>query len=166
MTDLELDTSWIINSEKDYQNYKFFYIDQVRYIYIYYLYLDEESNLIKIKKEKIEIENKTLKLAQLIYLIKNNSLDNAIKYKIHSILQYNNTANSSNILNFIETANIVDNNYLTPIKTLNEIVYQNTINIFQDLNSLFIIYSFPTIKNYTKKVYYTTKKQKTKRKKT
>lgn len=160
----ELDTSWITTYENDYNKYKFIYIEEVEKIDIFYIYLDEDKNIIEIKKDKTNIENQKITKERLIYLIKNNNKINDIKYKINYILKYNITIKPENIIKFINTPNTTDENYSQIIHSIDDIIYENTINIFQDLNALFIIYSIHPTQNQTKKVYYYTKNRKTKRK--
>ena len=164
MTDLELDMEWIDNYEKDYKEYNFFYLEEVISINILYLYIDEKNNLIKIKKEKIFLDNQILSQSQLIHIIKNNKVNNNTKYKLYDILKYNIILTPENIPKFLNSKEKIDFNFLSSIKTLNDIKFENTINLFQDLNTLYIIYNIPQEHNSTKKVYFNNKKRKTKRK--
>jgi len=193
---MELDTSWITNFENLENEYNIFYKDKVTEISIFSIYIDGNHDILKIKKEKSNnIINNTINKNHLLYLIKNNINYNNVKYKLISILKFNIDINTLDINNFLygETPPVPPNEkkehvseeeeaheeesyfqnltYLSTIKNLNDIHFNNTINIFQDINALFFIYYSPIIPNQnshpknTKKVYIKTNKhRKTKRK--
>ena len=87
----------------------------------------------------------------------NNHLKNNIKkYKLISLYRYNPCLDSEDVNSFIErndynklneNENENENeNFFFPEKYLNDIVFDDTITIFQDLNSLFFIYYEKEIK--------------------
>ena len=178
---MELDTSWITNFENLENEYNLFYKAKVTEISMFSIYINRDNEVIKIKKDKINnLTNNTINKNNLIYFIKKNNLYNNIKYKLISILKFNIDIDALNINNFLKSQtppetqetqeNIINTPYLSVIKNINDIRFNNTINIFQDINSIFFIYYNDTIQNTnnlhtTKKVYINTNKQrKTKRK--
>jgi hypothetical protein len=96
-----------------------------------------------IKKEFILLdEGGILKRDNLIALIKKNQKYNNIKYKLLSILRFNINLEPEEVNKFISTSyNSTEKcRFLSSEKYLNDIKYSSTINIFQDLNSLYFIF--------------------------
>ena len=198
--DLDLDTEWIQSYESDDKKYKHFYKEEVTSINIFCIYIDTNNTIIKIKRDKHYLVKNTINKEQLFYILQKNSHDNYTKFKLSTILKYNITLDPENILKFINSKHNSTqeyplsqspSEYLYPIKSIDDITYQDTINIFQELNSLFIIYNIktetknnntsrskrdydlqnstiPSYKNIfqsdTKRIYITQKHRKTKRK--
>jgi len=95
-------------------------------------------------------------------------------YSLLSIIKYNIILNPQDITTFLKTSKIdyYNDYFFTTLKHIDTIYFEKTINMFQDLNTLFIIFyekdknneSANSIKNNTKKIYLrnsTTKNKKT-----
>ena len=126
-SDIELDISWIKEYEEKDNIKKIFYKNKVNKINIHTLYINTNNEIDKSYREKIELKkNNVLSKEELIFLIKDKiepsntsnkiSLSKA-KYKLLSILLYNNTLEPHNILE------IDDTNYLKSI--IQELLYNN-----------------------------------------
>lgn len=156
---MELDTSWITNFEKLENEYNLFYKDKITEITIFFLYVNRENDVIKIKRDKIDnIKNNTINSDNLLYLIKNYNHYNDVKYKLISLLKFNIDIDSLDINNFLREKHSNTNSererdlepkpnpepesqrYLNKIENINSVRFNNTINIFQDLNSIILIY--------------------------
>ena len=160
----ELDLRWISDYEEDYKKYNYFYEEEIEKITVFFFYVDIDSNISKIKQEKLDIKDKKISKEQLIYIINNNKYSNNNKFKLDYILRYNITLKSKNIEKFVKIDNDkIDNNYLQVLHTCSDIYFDNTINILQDLNSIFLIYSRHNPQQ-TKKIYITNKSKKKTRK--
>lgn len=158
----KLDNKWLLdfeNSEKLYQNY---YKDDNCYTNIHYLYINENNQIEKIKQEFFYMTkpNRILR-DELIGLLKRNSIDNNIRYTLLSILKINITIDPNEIKKLLVSDNIdyYKDAFVTSIKNIDTIIFDKTINMFQDLNDIFIIFyeknnttdSKP--KNVTKKIH-------------
>jgi len=128
-----MDTTWIEEYKKTEKKYKTFYKAQVKTITIYFYYINTENELYKIKKEKCKIEQNTITRDVLLYKIKKNAIDNNIKYKFHSILKYNNTSNDA-------ANNSVETSIINNIVKINNITFEDTIELLQDLNAINIVF--------------------------
>ena len=90
----ELNTDWITQFEKVDEKYEKFYKKKVDTINVFFLYVDRDSNLFYIKKNKENLtDNGVLEKINLINLLKKNMIHNSKKYRPISILQYNITLN-------------------------------------------------------------------------
>ena len=159
MEDNEIDNKWIRNLENIEKKYDLFYKDKQDSINIYSLFI-KNNQIIRSSKDSLLLENGVLTRDNLIFFIKNNRKLNNVIYKLNSIVKFN--------LN-IEPEDVIDNiwskNYLSQERNMSDIYFSDTITIFQDINSLFILFTYPTNRNRnTKKVYITnTKNRKTRR---
>jgi len=145
----ELDTSWIHNFEKEDGIYKDFYLENLYFINIYFVYLNESNVIQKVKKDKFffnEKHSNTLPKEELFKIIVKNKELNNEKYKLNFLFKYNYTNESHNLLNLLQNkVPIVEdyeetNNYLSTITSIENVVFKKTITMFQDLNSITIIY--------------------------
>lgn len=169
-----IDESWVNEFKEEENEYNDFYKEKVDNITLFFLYVNKEKELESISKEPylLEDENGLITKDQLVTIIKkrqekhlndtinnnnnsntNNHLKNNIKkYKLISLYRYNPCLNSEDVNSFIErndnnNNNLNENdNFFFPEKYLNDIVFDDTITIFQDLNSLFFIYYEKEIK--------------------
>jgi len=163
MSNNDLDDAWLQKLEEEEEEYDIFYKDIIDIIKINYIYINETKNIYHIKKESIDLDDNTLNKEHLIYLLKKNKDFNNISHKIISILQYNIDIKAEEINLFMKNT---DNfNFLTVKENINDIKWEDTINLFKDINTLYIIYYKPPykVKKQTKKIYI---RQKLKNKKT
>ena len=96
-------------------------------------------------------------------MLKKNKEFNNTSHKIISILQYNIDIKPQDINLFVKKP---DNfNFLKVNENIDDIKWEDSINLFKDINTLYIIYYKPPYKprKNTKKIYI---KEKLKRKKT
>ena len=99
------------------------------------------------------IDNKVINRDQLIYLLKKHKNYNSKQHKLISILQYNFDLEPENVLNYLKHKE--EYNFLTVVSKINNILWNDTISLFKNLNSLHIIYYEEQVKknSNTKKVY-------------
>ena len=99
------------------------------------------------------LEDKKIDKTKLVFLLKKNKIHNNTNHKLISILQYNIDLSPEDLGLYLKNN---DNfNFLTVKSSLSELKWDDTINLFKDLNSLHILYYDDTKakKNTTKKVY-------------
>jgi hypothetical protein len=170
----DIDTSWIEHFKKDNEMYSDFYTEEVNNITLFFIYIDHKNNIENLSRDLLILDRKnTIVRDQLIQLIKQNHTHNNNKYKLTSLLKYNIDLEPEEIYNFINNKDHSSFNkrFFIQEKYLNDIIYKNTINIFQDLNSLFFIFNEknPLVNNNnsknntTKKTIVFSQKHKTRR---
>jgi hypothetical protein len=147
------DDAWMDTLEKDENDYKSFYKEKVDIIKIIYTYVDGNNNIYYVKKDNLLIDNNITSKAQLIYLLKTNKDYNNKHHKLISILQYNIDLEPEDVLNYLKHQE--NYNFLSIVSKLSDVIWNDTINIFKNLNSLHIVYYEEPINtsNNTKKVY-------------
>ena len=162
----QMDTSWIKKFEDMEKDYDLFYKDNVCNISAYFLYVNQNNILEKISQENLLLDDEnTLSKETIISLIKKYQCDKDIEYKLLSLLKYNITLEPDDIGNFLDET-ITEYQFIQSVTTVQNIKYNPTISIFQDLNSLyFIFYDFPKKLNHsnTKKVFIKKKTRRTKK---
>jgi hypothetical protein len=149
--DEKLDTSWIKQFKDEEVNYNDFYKEPITSIMVYVLYIkDKELN--HIDSNICLLENGNLVRERIISLIKHYEI-REIKYKLTGLLRYNIDLNPEDINDFINET-IGTDRFMTPEKYLNNIHYNDSIHMFQDLNALYFIYEATSAAhlNHTKKI--------------
>ena len=158
MSDEELDDSWITELENEEKMYNDFYKEENEAIEIVYVYINKENKIYYVKKENVLLVDKKMDKIQLIFLLKNNKVYNKKKHKLISILQYNIDLSPEDLTLYLKNK---DNyNFLSVKSSLSELKWDDSINLFKDLNSLHIIYYEDSgSKSNTKKIYITKKRK-------
>ena len=160
----KLDNTWLIdfmNTEKLYQDY---YKDDNYYTNIHYMYINKNNEIEKIKQDFFYMSKPNYILRdEIIGILKRNSIDNKIRYTLLSILKFNITIDPYDIKHFLVKKDIeyYNKKFFTLIKNIDTIVFDKTINMFQDLNDIIIIFYEKNIdesdsskhKNITKRIY-------------
>ena len=158
----ELDDEWILSFDKEDKYYKYFYKSKVDIINLFFIYLNNNNEIIEIQKKRQKLINNSITKELLIYLLSKYSFFNNNKYKLKYLLQYNCKLIPEEIYKFIDSSNNI--NYLNPKKHLDDIVYDDTITFLNDINSLYIVYNPKKItNNNTKKIYINRNKKKRKK---
>lgn len=134
----ELDCSWINEFEKNEIEYASFYKEQIEALKINYIYVDKDNVIDNIHQESIIIENGKLDREKIIEIIKKNKKKNNIDYKLISILKYNITLEPEHIKNYINDD--LNDDFLSKVDILQDIHFKDSINLFQDLNCLYIVF--------------------------
>jgi len=167
----KLNDEWIHKFEETDKLYKDFYKDDVYYVKLKLIYINRVNEIEKIKQETFFMENSnTISREEILYMLKRTTLENGIKYNLLSILKYNINLNEDDIKEFLIYTN-EEKNYLTIVKNIDDIHFEKTISILQELNDLILIFN-EKIKeqsnayNSTKKIYLHSKTNKKTNKKT
>jgi len=145
----ELDTNWIHDFEKEDVLYKDFYLEDLYFVNIYFVYLNDSNKIEKVKKDKFffnEKHSNTLPKEELFKIIVKNKNINNENYKLNFLFKYNFTVDSHNLINLLQNNIPIiseldpNNSYLSTITSIENVQFQKTITMFQDLNSITIIY--------------------------
>ena len=136
MEELDIDTSWIDEFEK----YNDFYKEKLTNIRINFLFLDKHGELEKISTEQIILEHENLLTKEtLIYTIKKQILLNKKQYSLLSIFKFNISLNNNEVIDVFHEKKTDFDEYITSIPGLDDIHWEDSINIFKDMNELNII---------------------------
>lgn len=184
MNEVELDNTWIKEFENTDKIYQDFYTDDNYYVNIHFIYINKNKEIEKIKEETFLMKTPNIiSRDEIIGLLKRNtSLNENRNYSLLSLLKFNLNLEPEDIPFFLKVdSKEEDNDFLISVQKIDTIIFQKTISMFQDLNSLYFIFlersseDSTTLlnlkKNLTKKIFSYLKKKsnnsksKTKRKK-
>jgi len=129
----EIDTEWIREFEKIDNNYKDLYLEDLSFIVLICIYINNENEIIKIKKEKIMMSEKIIRKEYLSQLLKKYGKT----YNISSILKYNINLQPENIKYYISSK---EDDFIEIIKNIDDIYWNKSIKMFEDLNNLIMIF--------------------------
>ena len=136
----KLNDEWINNFEKTDKLYQDFYKDNLYYVNLKFVYVNRSNEIEKIKHETFLMSTPNyISREEIIQILKGTSIDNDKRYSLLSILKYNITLDADEVKNFL----ILDNeerNYLKVVKNIDAIPFEKTINMFQDLNDLILVF--------------------------
>jgi hypothetical protein len=136
---IKTETNWIEEFEKVDSNYEIFYQEDVTYLPIYSIYIDSNNSIQTIKEEKVFMREKNLlSKEELLRILKRNCFLTESRYTVLSILKYNLNLTPDNIQHFLKIETPWD--HLTLVKNIDDIPFDKTISMFQDLNSLIILF--------------------------
>ena len=159
-----LDDSWINDFEKNDNPYNEFYKDDIFTVNINILYINKYNDIEKVSEEVFLMKTQNIiSREEIVGIIKKNSLMNGNNYSLLSIIKYNIVLNPEDITTFLKSSKIdyYNDYFFTTLKHIDTIYFEKSINMFQDLNTLFIIFyekdktneSVSSMKNNTKKIY-------------
>ena len=146
-----MEFDWIEEYDKKEGIYDDLYQSSVNQISVFYLYINKENEIFHIKKETIDLVDGSLKKIHLVYILRNNIFYNCKKYKPTSLIKYNVNLEPEEISKYIK--NSEDFDFISKEQYTNTIHWKDTIPLFHDLNSLYIIFQEVVSNNNTKKIY-------------
>jgi len=142
-----LNTDWINEFEINDNIYKYFYKTNIKNVNINNIYINNNREIIYINKSRYELKSINILLKEeLIEIIKKNIQINDNLFKIFSIKYFNFDLDEENISTFINLdVNNINNlnndyNYFNGISTLENIKINNTIKMFEKLNTIYLFY--------------------------
>jgi hypothetical protein len=164
--DEKLDTEWLEDFKDEECVYHKYYKEPVTSIQLYFLYI-ENKELIDVDRQQCVVENGILKKEVIVSLIKeyqrNYKLNNykLNNYKLNSLLRYNIDLNPEDITDYLNETK--RDRFLTPEKYLDDIHFDDSIAMLQDLNALYFIYTQDSSvqKNQTRRIVLSKKIHKT-----
>jgi uncharacterized protein YdcH (DUF465 family) len=156
----QLDDKWITEYENTDKLYKDFYKDNIYYIQLTLIYVNKNNDIDKIKHNPFLLNKPNiLTQEELIGILKQNSIVDNKLYSLLSLLRYNIHLNPTDVRHFLKKNEYYD--YLSILKNINDIHFEQTIHMFHDLNDMIIIFyekqknvTPKSSKNITKKVYF------------
>jgi hypothetical protein len=132
-------TNWIEEFEKMDNNYELFYRENVSFVSLHSIYIDKDKEIQTVKEEKYFFCDKNfISRDELLGILKKNCFHNNKRYTILSILKYNLDLDPNDVNHFLKSD--VDKSYLSVIQNIDKIPFEKTIEMFQDLNSVFFLF--------------------------
>jgi hypothetical protein len=165
-----LDDSWIVEFNKTHELYQDYCKDDLYYTNLHFIYVNKNNEIEKIKQDSFLMSScNSISRTEVIGLLKRNSVEDNVKYSILSILRYNITLDAEDIHTFMKNNDNDNDNdscnsydyFLTPVKNIDAIKFEQTIHMFQDLNDLLFLFyekvndSSSNTHNVTKRVFFT-----------
>ena len=154
-----LDDEWIQQFDKVDELDKDFYKDDVYYINIKVVYISRQNEIEKIKEFPFLMSKPNcIYREEILEILKKSSLEDERKYSLLSILKYNILLEPDEVKQYLY--NSFERNYLNVIKNIDTIYFEKTINMFQDLNNIILIFyeksneiKYIDPNNCTKRIY-------------
>lgn len=132
------------------EDYNDFYKEEIESLPIFFLYIDKQNRLIKIRETHHILKKNTIQDKELLYIIRKHMHFENKKYTLLSILQYNINIGTEEVLQSLrhyskKQDNDFDslfstNDFITPHYGINDIIFDETIHIFKDLNMIYIVF--------------------------
>lgn len=123
--------------------YNFFKKSVVRDCSLYLLYV-ENNNIVHVEKSIFDLEEDgSVKKDKIVELLQEKRLSSDKKYFIKELWQYNYNLNPELMINmFDEDESFTDiDNMMKSLTRLSDIRFEDSIDIFKDKNSLFVLYT-------------------------
>jgi len=141
-TNDDFDTDWINEFEKVDKDYASFYLEDLNYVKVTIVYVNNNNELEKIKEEKLFLQkSNNISREEIIGILKRNNTKDEKTFTIMTMLKYNFDLEPTDVRNFLLNSNNSESDdYLSVVKDVDEIVWNRTISMFQDLNNLIIIF--------------------------
>ena len=153
-----LDDSWITqfkNAENDYND---FYKETPISVKLYFMYVNGDKIIELVKTEQFLLNNEgKIEKEHLITIIKKQETFYNIKYKLTSLLKFNIDIDPRDIISNAYLQQI-NNKYLSVEQYIQDIKFQDTVCVFQNVNSLFFIFEERNENNNKQKCYTNTRK--------
>jgi hypothetical protein len=139
--DHDFDADWINEFEKVDKDYASFYLEDLNYIKVTIIYINSNNELEKIKEEKLLLRKpNNISREEIIGILKRNNVKDNKTFTIMTMLKYNFDLEPTEVRNFLLNNNNDYPDYLSVVKDVDEVAWNRTISMFQDLNNLFIIF--------------------------
>lgn len=153
----EEDFSWIFDYERLEEKYETFYKRDITTLDINFIYVGLNNEITAISTKPYDfIKPNILPKDHLIKIIKENMAKNNTNYKLLSVLKYNIDIIFEDLPYMLNKPK--DYPFLTSIATLEDIHFKPTIDMFSEINTVYIVYyeKDKTIQNKsnTKKIIF------------
>jgi hypothetical protein len=152
-----LDDNILEDLDGENELYGNFYSNDVRKIKVYFIYVggsdDKYKEIYHIKKHTMRLsDNALIDRMDLIGMINNYKVYNKKNHRLISLLKYNITMKPGEIIHFLKRTQT--DTFLQKANNLNTVKWDDSISFFNDLNSMYFIYSLNKKKrnNTTKKI--------------
>ena len=135
--DIDEEDDWIKKIEEEDNLYNDFYYEKNENVLVYYLYINKKKEIEHIKQNNIFLIDSKIYKEKLMMMIRKNSFFNDMKYSLSNILQYNIDLMPEDVLCYLKKPK--DFTFFNT-KSISDIIWKDSISLFQNLNCLYIIY--------------------------
>ena len=136
-----LNDDFMVEFEKTDKLYQDFYKDDVYFVGLKFIYVNRSNEIEKIVTETFLLSTPNYIIREeMLQILKNNSTENNNSYSLLSALKYNIALEPTEISGFLKRDEDDGDNYLVPVKNVDTIKFEKTINMFHDLNELIMIF--------------------------
>ena len=133
----KLDNDWINEFEYIDTSYNKFYKESVDFVCVTYVYVDKDGEIVHVKKEKVILRPQNiLPYNVLMDLIQTHKIEKS--YKFDFLIKYNITLEPNDMKHI--TKNGIHDNFIFETSRVDNVKFENTISMFQDLNEVIIFY--------------------------
>ena len=146
--DTILDSKWIDDFQSQDKEYEKYYKNDLHHIKLHCIYVNANNEIERIKKEVVHLRSVNyVSREEIIGILKRNSISNNQRYSVLSILKYNIDIEPSDVPFFLmdrsssSSSSSSSNTFLKSIKNIDAIPLNQSINMFSNLNNLFIVYN-------------------------
>jgi len=162
MNDLEMQQiESFIKKEKDYFK---FYRNPVSKITVFLIFSNTNNEIIRIKKIKKCLQNGVFNKNMFFSIIQNYKNHENKKYRFDSCNQYNFNILPENVENYVNKENVDDYYFMNTVYSIEDIYFEDTIEIFESLNCLYFLFKEQKRTNTTtKRVYIKENNRKTRK---
>ena len=136
-----LNDDFMVEFEKTDKLYQDFYKDDVYFVGLKFIYVNRSNEIEKIVTDTFLLSTPNYIIREeMLQILKNNSTENNNSYSLLSALKYNIALEPTEISGFLKRDEDDGDNYLVPVKNVDTIKFEKTINMFHDLNELIMIF--------------------------
>jgi len=137
----KLNDDFMVEFEKTDKLYQDFYKDDVYFVGLKFIYVNRSNEIEKIVTDTFLLSTPNYIIREeILQILKNNSTENNNSYSLLSALKYNIALEPTEISGFLKRDDDDENDYLVPVKNIDTIKFEKTINMFHDLNELIMIF--------------------------
>ena len=160
MIDTEnLDTDWINEFETIDTTYNKFYKESIDFICVTFVFVNKDNSIEHVKREQVVLRPQNV----LSYDILMNMIDKykkTLPYVFDFIIKYNLTLDPSDVKHIVK--HDLHGDYISEISKIDNILFDKTISMFQDLNEIIVVFRNKDVKlnSYNKTVKLHTFKHK------
>ena len=135
-----LNEDWINEFEKTDKLFRDFYLDDIYYTEIHFIYINNSNNIEKIKEENFLLQTPNyISRKEIIELLKSNKKINDKKYSLLDILKCNITLKPEEIKNFLKSSNTTCPNMIQ--NRTNAKMHISTLHLYDPIE-ISILYIF------------------------
>ena len=155
----EEDFSWIFDYERLEEKYETFYKRDVTNVNVNMIYVNSNNEVSAITTKKYDfVKPNVIPREHLVKLIKEHTTKNDTNYKLLSVLKYNIDIIFDDLPYMLNKPD--DYPFMTSLTSLEDISFKPTIDMFSEINSLYIVYyekdRATKTRSSTKKIFFKT----------
>ena len=133
----KLDSNWISEFEDIDTSYNKFYKETVDFVCVTFVYIDKDNQIKHVNKEKIILRPKNV-LPYNILMDLITTYKERFSYKFDFLMKYNINTEPYEVKSLLKDQN--HERYIQETSKIDNVNFENTISMFQDLNELILFF--------------------------